>query len=112
MDGESDEEELPELLPEELLAQDFTRPPTPPPTARQQDAGEPKSRRIKLDATVPMDIQVGPVKVSVLEKVNKVLPPKASLRSKAVREGWLAGRRGKAGMAMERKQFGGGFVKR
>lgn len=111
----AEEEEGPLLLPEELLAASFVRPPTPPPidpSARMIA----KSKVIKLDDAPPKDRKIGPVVVSVLPKTNKLLPPKASGPSMNLREKWLAGKRkgqGKgAGIAVERKAFGGGFVKR
>jgi len=112
---EEGEEKGLELLPEELLAASFVRPPTPPlidPSARLAA----KSKVIKLDEALPKDRKIGPVVVSVLPKANKLLPPKASGPSMNLREKWLAGKRkglGKgAGFAVERKAFGGGFVKR
>jgi len=108
-------EEGPELLPEELLAASFLRPPTPPPIDPSARLVA-KSKVIKLDDAPPKDRKIGPVVVSVLPTANKLLPPKASGPSMNLREKWLAGKRkglGKgAGFAVERKAFGGGFVKR
>lgn len=113
------EEDGPELLPEELLATRFARPPTPPPVGKDPTSAAPKSKVIKLDDDAPSrDRKVGPVTVSVLAKANKLLPPRdSSGTSRNLREKWLAGKRkgvGKsgAGFAVERRPFGGGFVKR
>ncbi|KAB8349877.1 hypothetical protein FH972_023890 [Carpinus fangiana] len=82
--------DLPDLLPADILADEaYERPPTPP-------AEEPKSqsvtttKAIKFTDARPKDVQVGPVKVSVLQKQNKLLAPRASGRSRHVKEQWLA----------------------
>ena len=109
----SDDEDIPELLPDEVLAEEFTRLPTPPPVGRKQRNESPIQRKaIRLDTGPPKDIKVGPVNVSVLEKFNRLLPPKATSGGKSLREAWLVGRRGKGGLAVERRKVGGGFVKR
>jgi len=113
-DPEDDEDDEPDLLPEELLDTDFTRPPTPPPTGTSDKIALP-SKVIKLDDEPPRDRKVGTVTVSVLPKANDLLPPKASAESKKLREHWLAGKRkvGKKGaVAVERRSFGGSFVKK
>jgi len=112
---EEEAEEGLELLPEELLAASFVRPLTPP-LADASTSLISRSKVIKLDDALPKDRKIGPVVVSVLPKSNKLLPPKASGPSMNLREKWLAGKRkgqGKgAGFAVERRAFGGGFVKR
>jgi len=113
-DTEGDEDDEPDLLPADLLDTDFTRPPTPPPTGKSDKIALP-SKVIKLDNEPPRDRKVGTVTVSVLPKANDLLPPKASAESRKLREHWLAGRRkvGKKGaVAVERRSFGGGFVKK
>ena len=116
-ESEEDEEVEggPELLPEELLAASFIRPPTPPSVSALAST-KARNKVIKLDDAPPKDRKIGPVVVSVLPKANRLLPPKASGPSMNLREKWLAGKRkgqGKgAGFAVERKAFGGGFVKR
>jgi len=114
VDTEGDEDDGPDLLPADLLETDFTRPPTPPPTGTSDKIALP-SKVIKLDNEPPRDRKVGNVTVSVLPKANDLLPPKASAESRKLREHWLAGRRkvGKKGaVAVERRSFGGGFVKK
>jgi U3 small nucleolar RNA-associated protein 16 len=113
-DAEDDEDDEPDLLPAELLETDFTRPPTPPPTGESDKITLP-SKVIKLDNEPPRDRKVGTVTVSVLPKANDLLPPKATAESRKLREHWLAGKRkvGKKGaVAVERRSFGGGFVKK
>ena len=113
-DADDDEDDEPDLLPADLLETDFTRPPTPPPTGKSDKIAL-SSKVIKLDDGPPKDRKVGTVTVSVLPKANDLLPPKASGESRKLREHWLAGKRkvGKKGaVAVERRSFGGGFVKK
>lgn len=114
-DDQEEEDEEPDLLPEELLATEFVRPPTPPPAESMVVQPSLSNRVVKLSDDAPRDRKVGPVTVSVLQKTNKLLPPKASAASRDLREKWLAGKRkgsGKGDYVVPRKAFGGGFVKR
>lgn len=111
---ESDEEDVPELLPEDVLMEVYARPPTPPPLRATTLHQAPKSSR-KLDFEKPKvkDRRVGPVNVSVLAKDNKHLAPRASKDGRGIRENWLAGRSGKGGAAaVERKPFNTKFITR
>lgn len=113
-DDEDNDGDEPDLLPAELLEADFTRPPTPPPTSKSDKIALP-SKVIKLDNEPPKDRKVGTVTVSVLPKANDLLPPKATAESRKLREHWLAGKRKvgrKGAVAVERRSFGGGFVKK
>jgi U3 small nucleolar RNA-associated protein 16 len=92
---------LPALLPDELLATEAPiRPPTPPTTALRQ--GLKNERTTFTSGTAPLriphmkpptDLTVGEMKVRVMAKTNPLLPPKASDSAKSLREGWLKGRR-------------------
>lgn len=103
--------DLPDLLPEDVLADEATtRPPTPPreePQIKSTSAAS-NNGKIKFQDSRPKDIRVGPVTVSVLEKQNKLLPPKANGRAKSLKDQWLAGRRGSG---ITRQSVGGGFVR-
>ncbi len=104
---------LPDLLPDEiLLAEPTIRPPTPPFGKKPESKPLTENRRIQLDNKSTQDVRVGPVSVSVLEKSNRLLPPRADERCKAIRESWLAGRRVKGSSMIERKKFGVGFLRR
>jgi len=104
---------LPDLLPDEvLLAEPTIRPPTPPFGRKQEKKPLLQNRHIQLDNESTQDVRVGPVSVSVLEKFNRLLPPRADERSRAIREGWLEGRRVKGSGMFERKKVGGGFLRR
>ncbi|KAK8173696.1 U3 snoRNA associated-domain-containing protein [Phyllosticta citrichinensis] len=116
---------IPDLLPDELLAAaPAVRPPTPEPAERGTGLGQKEGERKKLnkhlkflDEKPAKDIKKGPVRLHVLEKGNKKLPPKVNNQSKNMRDQWLAGRRvqpakGKKGFGgPERKKTGGGFLR-
>ena len=109
---------LPALLPDEILVMEpAARPPTPPtePEARLPSVSKISKKRKFLDADPkpPKDVKRGPVNVRVLEVQRQLLPPKASKTSKALKEAWLAGRRGPGGTrVVQRRKLGGGFVRK
>ncbi|KKY16467.1 putative u3 snorna associated [Diplodia seriata] len=116
---------LPALLPDDLLASaPKVRPATPESEdgSAQADATARKEKVNKhlkfLDEKPAKDVTKGPVKVRVLEKGNKFLPPKTSTSgSRTVRDTWLQGRKmteGKRGLlgGLERKKLGGGFLRK
>ncbi|KAK7508762.1 U3 snoRNA associated-domain-containing protein [Phyllosticta citriasiana] len=121
-----DLQNIPALLPDELLAAaPAVRPPTPEPAERRtgfdQKEGVKKklNRHLKfLDEKPAKDIKKGPVRLHVLEKGNKKLPPKVNNQSKNMRDQWLAGRRTQANKGKnvfggpERKKTGGGFLRK
>ncbi|EOD52122.1 putative immediate-early protein [Neofusicoccum parvum UCRNP2] len=118
---------IPALLPADLLAAaPDVRPATPEPEEAgsvQADAAARKKEKLNkhlkfLDEKPAKDVKKGPVKVRVLEKGNKFLPPKVmSNGSKSVRDTWLQGRKiketrkGSFG-GLERKKVGGGFLRK
>ncbi|GME37688.1 U3 snoRNA associated [Neofusicoccum parvum] len=118
---------IPALLPADLLAAaPDVRPATPEPEdagSAQADAAARKKEKLNkhlkfLDEKPAKDVKKGPVKVRVLEKGNKFLPPKVmSNGSKSVRDTWLQGRKiketrkGSFG-GLERKKVGGGFLRK
>ncbi|KAF2803611.1 uncharacterized protein BDZ99DRAFT_468140 [Mytilinidion resinicola] len=126
--------ELPDLLPESLLAAaPEKRPLTPPPefidTSVEDRKVEQQKRHIKFleqaDRYVK-DVKRGPIRMRVLAKPNELLTPKVNLGSRGLREHWLRGRekgKGKGAdkkstrkpqkpKAMERKSFGGSFLRK
>lgn len=101
--------ELPDLLPDDILAAEpFVRPPTPP------RRGQSSRRHIHFASQRgPKDLQRGGVRVRVLETNNPRLPPKVSKTGRSVRESWLKGRLGRGGVpTFERPKVGGGFLRR
>ncbi|KAF2497566.1 hypothetical protein BU16DRAFT_525212 [Lophium mytilinum] len=126
--------DLPDLLPESLLAAaPEKRPVTPPPefidTSVEDRKIEQKKHHIKFleqaDRHVK-DVKRGPVYMRVLAKPNELLSPKVNLASRGLREHWLRGReKGKGKGAdtkskrkpqkpktMERKSVGGSFLRK
>ncbi|EON64410.1 hypothetical protein W97_03641 [Coniosporium apollinis CBS 100218] len=116
---------LPALLPEELLAAaPEVRPPTPPPPAAAQAVARKAKHHRFLDADErpPKDVKRGPVSVRVLQQTNRLLAPKASANSRNLREAWLKGRqglgrgggkgggKGMVGAKIERRAKKGGFL--
>ena len=102
---------LPALLPDDILAaKPVIRPPAPPPSAKI--VPNQKRKLLDVESQSPKDIKRGNVKVRVLQDERASLPPKASQTSKALRESWLAGRRGaKGNIIVPRRRLGGGFVR-
>ncbi|KAL6716920.1 hypothetical protein ACLMJK_004832 [Lecanora helva] len=107
---------IPLHLPEHLLIDDpapalslSTHNPFPNPQKRKFHDLNPKP---------PKDITKHGVKIRVLEERNSVLPPKASVQGRAVREAWLMGRgaverrRWDGGGGWVGSRVGGGFVRR
>ncbi|KAF4543144.1 U3 snoRNA associated [Lasiodiplodia theobromae] len=116
---------LPALLPDDLLAAaPEVRPATPESGDESAEANstarkEKVNNHLKfLDEKPAKDVKKGPVKVRVLEKGNKFLPPKVSTSgSRSVRDTWLQGRKMKEGKkgsfgGLERKKIGGGFLRK
>jgi hypothetical protein len=88
-----DLDNLPNLLPEELLATEAPeRSPTPPPAfGKPMKLNGPGKARVKEDRG-PVDVVHKGTKIRVLQKNNSVLPPKAKGESRSVRDQWLKGR--------------------
>ncbi|OCK83542.1 hypothetical protein K432DRAFT_379404 [Lepidopterella palustris CBS 459.81] len=121
---------LPTILPESLLSSiPNQRPATPPPALsdtlmldRKQQKWNRHIKFLEQGEKRIKDVKRGPINVRVLEKNNTLLAPKASLRSRSIREAWLKGRfakkaagKGKSRFEdskMERKVVGGGFLRR
>ncbi|KAI9885502.1 MAG: hypothetical protein M1823_002684 [Watsoniomyces obsoletus] len=106
--------ELPELLPEEILAAEPYRPMPPGPLQEAENQLQTSKKHILFGAEEKpaKDVQRGPVKVRVLEQRNPVLAPRASKSGKSVREQWLTGRVKAGGVAaVERRKPNGGFVR-
>ncbi|KAL8721212.1 MAG: hypothetical protein Q9225_002061 [Loekoesia sp. 1 TL-2023] len=111
----SNEDPLPELLPEEILAAEpMVRFPTPLPEPLLAKALVNKKQRfLEEKVKPPNDVRKGNVKIRVLEERQAILPPKVSKSSRTIRESWLAGRLGAKGrVVMERRKLGGGFVRK
>ncbi|KAL8952173.1 MAG: hypothetical protein Q9222_001900 [Ikaeria aurantiellina] len=110
----SSKDPLPELLPDEILAEEpLNRLPTPPPQLSIARIPVNEKRRF-LDriSKPPKDIKKGQVTIRVLEDRRAILPPKVSKSSQTLRESWLAGRRGRKGnMLVERRKMRAGFVR-
>lgn len=106
---------LPALLPDEILAiEPAAHRPTPPidPEARLVSVTK-KRKFLDADPKPPKDVKRGSVNVRVLEVQRQLLPPRASKTSKALKEAWLAGRRGPGGAGLvQRRKLGGGFVRK
>lgn len=133
---------LPDFLPDSVLADPALlapRDPTPPPRGKhirldgddKQGVTEPPRtaesvirKRERKEAKARREHKVGPLYVSVLEKLNRRLAPKVVKNSRSIKEAWLAGRAGgvKAGSSgaaksrgaveVERVAWAKGFVKR
>ncbi|KAI9723355.1 MAG: hypothetical protein M1812_001239 [Candelaria pacifica] len=105
---------LPALLPDSILATEpAVRPPTPPPEAETRMVKTKRHQFFEAEEKPPREIKRGPVSVRVLESNRSRLPPKASRTSKALKEAWLSGRRGREGMnGFERQKIPGGFLRR
>jgi hypothetical protein len=118
--------QLPKFLPQSLLdALPSERKATPEMDMRLDKSAIVRNNHdynhiIKLpSANKPKDLTIGPLSVSVLEKINKVLPPKVVSKSKGIQNNWLRGRTTMAsltrghtkatlskGVRMERKPWG------
>lgn len=105
---------LPDLLPDEILAVDPpARFPTPEPeddkTSHKQPprTAEVLEQRLAKAAKAPKDVKRGPVKVRVLEKKNRLLPPRANAQSRNL----LDAMRHRHG-ALEQKAVKKGFATR
>jgi hypothetical protein len=90
-----DMNDLPALLPDELLAMEApARLPTPPPA----DTRSGKLQKLGHSAIetrveeVPADVIHNGTKIRVLQTSNKLLPPKADGETRSMREAWLQGR--------------------
>lgn len=106
---------LPPLLPSHILASP-TPPPTLPPLPSTFTPNPPPNQKRKfptLDPKPPKDIKKGNVRIRVLEEGNAMLPPKASMTGRSIRERWLMGRGvERRGWSAGGKKGGGGFVRR
>lgn len=103
--------ELPNMLPDEILAAKPYVRPTQSVKAGSQKQTSNKHILFRAEVKRPKDIQRGGVRVRVLETNNPKLPPKSSKNAKAVRESWLVGRSGKGGV-IERRKMGSSFLRR
>lgn len=102
--------EIPELLPEDVLA-DETVGMRPSPEPEQEGALEPVTqarRKAKFRAT-PGDRDAGPVQVSVLQKRNAYLPPRATNASRNIQDSWGIARRQKVSTT-EKAKLKKGFL--
>lgn len=112
-----DEDALPALLPDEILAAEpAVRLPTPP-APSQLDVAKAtinhRRRFLEQTSQPPKDMRKGKVRIRVLEDHKAVLPPRISKNSQLLRESWLAGRLGPKGrVVMERRRIGTGFIRR
>jgi U3 small nucleolar RNA-associated protein 16 len=94
-------DDIPALLPDELLATEAPiRPPTPPPTTISYEQRQKKAARPVDSITAPLnipqpklpkDLKVGALNVRVVAPTNPLLPPKVG-KSKNIKSRWLAGR--------------------
>lgn len=114
-------DEIPDLLPEELLATEAPiRLPTPPPSSKvglSKDAKtfEPFAAMNIPRESAPKDLTYNNLSVRVLGTKNALLPPKATSRSKSIRDTWLKGRsafaktssRRDTGGKLQRRPMGG-----
>lgn len=107
-----DDDDIPDYLPDELLAEEPPRLHTPPPLI--SITSQPKKRKfVEPIVKPPKDVEYGSVIVRVLENNKSTLPPKPSQTSKSLRESWLMGIRRKNGaVASKRRKVGGGFLLR
>ncbi|KAI9791130.1 MAG: hypothetical protein M1816_004361 [Peltula sp. TS41687] len=103
--------ELPDLLPDEILAAKPYAEPGQPDKLGSQKHTTKKHIIFQAEEKRPKDIQRGGVKVRVLTANNPKLPPKSNTGVKAVRENWLAGRMGKGGL-IERRSMSSSFLRR
>ncbi|KAI9718159.1 MAG: hypothetical protein M1828_006791 [Chrysothrix sp. TS-e1954] len=100
------------LLPKEILTDDliFDRSPTPEPIQAEPKVPAKRiSMAMRQRTSHPKDLQIGPVDVSVLQDLNKLLPPKANGESKSLKTQWLTGIRGPPGSHVQRRQRKQGF---
>jgi U3 small nucleolar RNA-associated protein 16 len=105
---------IPALLPDELLATEAPiRPPTPPPTTFQHQQNLKKSLMPFDISTAPLripqskppkDLTVGAFKVRVVAAVNTRLPPKSNKSTMMARSTLLKGRAEIAAKSMGKKQ--------
>ncbi|KAF2239315.1 hypothetical protein EV356DRAFT_170069 [Viridothelium virens] len=106
--------ELPDLLPDEILAAaPPVRLPTPEPESeitfpeRSPRTAEKVEQTLAKTAKAPKDVRRGPVKVRVLEEKNALLPPRANTQSRNLLEG-MRNRHG----TLETKPLKKGFASR
>lgn len=109
----SNNDALPELLPNEILAAEpMIRFPTPESLMVSAPINK-KHRFLDKTSKPPKDVRNGNVRIRVLEEIQASLAPKVSKPSQRIRESWLAGRTGAKGrVVMERRKMGSGFVRR
>lgn len=111
MDSDTDEDIA--LLPDELLQADIEQLPEVPAAHSESKQFKLAKPKITFKESVPIDRQVGPVNVRVLENFNQFLAPKGNLGAKGRREAWLKGRKHGNGVGgFERKPMNAGFVRR
>lgn len=112
---------LPTFLPESiLLAEPPSSLPIPPsalskPKKKPKDPLAAKRKLLGLNTKPPKDVKHGSRVIRVLQTDRISLPPRASPSSKALREAWLAGRRGGSLSepgSVPRRKVGGGFVRK
>ncbi|KAI9658464.1 MAG: hypothetical protein M1831_003902 [Alyxoria varia] len=105
-------QDIPNLLPEEVLEDASFHEPTPEPANKPtQKSVVWRNTQIRPDAESVKDVQVGPVSVSVLKKQSGLLPPKANIKSMSTKRKWLLGRRGKEGQIIQRKKAARSFLR-
>jgi U3 small nucleolar RNA-associated protein 16 len=93
---------IPALLPDELLATEAPiRPPTPPPATLRQQHKQIQTPRSSYLSTAPLkipqpkppkDLTIGTLNVRVVEASNSLLPPRVNENSANIRSNWLRGR--------------------
>ena len=112
---------LPTFLPESILLAEPPRSLPIPPSALSKSEKKPKDplatkrKLLGLNTKPPKDVKHGSRAIRVLQTNRISLPPRASPSSKALREAWLAGRRGGSLSepgSVPRRKVGGGFVRK
>jgi U3 small nucleolar RNA-associated protein 16 len=108
---------IPDLLPDELLATEAPiRLPTPPTTSKLSLSKDMKTFEpfapLKIPReNAPKDLTYNNLSVRVLVQKNPLLPPKVTSRSKSIRETWLKGRSAFA-KTTSRRETGGKLQRR
>lgn len=109
---------IPDLLPEELLATEAPlRLPSPPPSSKSGLSRDAKifepfaALNIPRKSAPNKDLTYNDLSVRVLEKKNALLPPKVTSKSKNIRDTWLKGRSAFA-KSSSRRNAGGKLERR
>ena len=110
--GQSMGEDIPDLLPEEVLEDFSFHEPSPEPAERsKKKPGAQRKNQTKSNAERSKDLRVGPVSVSVLKKESDLLAPKANFKSLKAKRRWLLGRRGREGPVIQRRKAVRSFLR-